>query len=181
MWNLLGRLTDQQKTIIEERLKSMDKELAKDGRKPGYLRMEVAASLAAREATAAASGAASSIATTSSAALPPLPLTTSQSFERAPSAGPPSSRPAESPRVSAVASPSAMRHTGSGAAPTPRGNAAAVKASLALLQTAPAAPSPPAHMQTSPTASSVGGACSANHSAIVSLRMQTVCTTPRDV
>jgi hypothetical protein len=36
MWRLLGKLTDQQKSLIEERLKYTDKELAKKGVRPGY-------------------------------------------------------------------------------------------------------------------------------------------------
>jgi len=35
MWKLLGRLSDQQKGLVEERLKSVDKDLAKKGLAPG--------------------------------------------------------------------------------------------------------------------------------------------------
>jgi hypothetical protein len=43
MWKLLGRLTDQQKSLIEERLKYVDKELAKKGLRAGYRRVEAPA------------------------------------------------------------------------------------------------------------------------------------------
>ena len=36
MWKWLGKLTDQQRSLIEERLKYTDKELAKQGLKPGF-------------------------------------------------------------------------------------------------------------------------------------------------
>lgn len=36
MWPLLGKVSDQQKTIVEERLKALDKELAKAGKRAGY-------------------------------------------------------------------------------------------------------------------------------------------------
>jgi hypothetical protein len=35
VWRLLGRLSDQQKGLVEERLKSVDKDLAKKGLAPG--------------------------------------------------------------------------------------------------------------------------------------------------
>ncbi len=35
MWRLLGRLSDTQKGLVEERLKSVDKDLAKRGLAPG--------------------------------------------------------------------------------------------------------------------------------------------------
>lgn len=36
IWKLLGRLTDQQKGIIEERLKTVDKDMAKKNLSPGW-------------------------------------------------------------------------------------------------------------------------------------------------
>jgi hypothetical protein len=41
MWRWLGKLTDQQRSLIEERLKYTDKELAKQGLKPGFRREEI--------------------------------------------------------------------------------------------------------------------------------------------
>ena len=52
VWKHLGRLTDQQKGIIEERLKTVDKEMARKGLAPCFR----AAALAAATASADGSG-----------------------------------------------------------------------------------------------------------------------------
>jgi hypothetical protein len=55
IWKLLGKLTDQQTGIIEERLKTVDKDLARRGLAPGH-RAAASASSRATDSDAAGEG-----------------------------------------------------------------------------------------------------------------------------